>query len=1263
MAFISLRRLLLERFGSTLLGSGLNNAQRHNANAFAKGYPLPKSVDTDTLNCRCPLQLRLAIGHASGFITATVSFVHLHLHSEFSLSQSLIKIDKLIPHVAELGMPAVAVTDWGNLYGALYVQKACKSKAEGKVKPIYGMEIGVTISGTGPLLRHMVLIAETNEGFWNLCRLSSLAHTEYGFQEGELRPQLPLDVILKNSQGLIALTGGMKGVLNSFLLQDQPQEALKALDQMAKVFGPERLFLELQDSGLSPQMKCNEQLIHWGKSKGLPIVATCDAHYMIREDSFAHEIWMMVDQKINLEENPRSSLVSQEFYVKTPEEMREAFSHMPEAIDNTLLIADRCNVKMNFSDKDGKRIYHLPDFKKEGFASSDENFRSDCADGLKMRLKQVGISGEEKEKPYWERLDYEMNIILTMGFAGYYLIVSDFVTWAKNSDIPVGPGRGSGAGSLCAWVLNITDLDPIEYGLLFERFLNPERVSMPDFDIDFCQERRHEVIRYVAEKYGLDRVCQIITFAKEQSKNAIKDVGRVLGLSFSETNRITKLIPSVQMKPLTIQESLEEVEELRQVAEENPKVKQTIDIGMRIEGALRQAGVHAAGVIIAGQPLVNLSPVSKDVNGNLICQWDMKMSEEAGLVKFDFLGLVTLDLMHLACRWVNKRVEPESKTLNYQNIPIHDPRIYELVARGDTLGVFQLESGGMQNLCIRMKPDRFADISAIAALFRPGPLEAGMVDDYINRKQGKASVEVMFPKMNEVLNETYGVIVYQEQVQELAKVIAGYTLGGADLLRRAMGKKNQEEMEAQRATFVDGSVANGYPAAKAGELFDLIEKFAGYGFNKSHTYAYALLAAQTAYLKSVYPTEFFTALLTIEKGDTDKLSRYIQDARKRKIQVLPPDVNESQSDFAVVGEGVVRFGLSAIKNVGESAVGEIITAREDGQGHFKDLFDFLTRVNLKKVNKRTLECLIQTGAFDSLGTKGPNPMSARELRGLYLGTVEKAVEWAAKIAEEKAAGQESLFGLAETPRSNNKGPGFGESLVVTEREMLSWEKTLLGVYVSGSPLDKYLERAVIAGARPIFDLAEQNPKAIVTIACLVSELREVRVKRGRMAGENMGIIKLEDPTGQIELISFPEHYKEFSALFKSGSPLLVRAELDFEEDKPKLLCGKVSVGGAMSVEDLSKVEDKLPSLVKIGIHLDRVEGKFSVESLYTEMADILRKHKGHIPVTLNVLKSGLFTTQLDLGPDYHVHWGPNLKQELEQIIALPGAIQIEAQHN
>lgn len=1164
-------------------------------------------------------------------------------------------------------MPAVAVTDWGNLYGALYFDKAIKKYGGGYLKPIYGMEIGVTVSGAGPLKRHMILIAETTEGFWNLCRLSSKAHCDFGYDETGLDPQLPLDYILEHSEGLICLTGGMKGVLSSFLLQGQMEEAQKTLKKLKSTFGENRLFLELQDSGLSAQNKCNEQALVWAKREGLPLVATCDAHYMTRDDAFAHEIWLMVDQKINLEENPRSALVSQEFYFKEAAEMQEAYSHLPSAISNTVDIANRCNVNLKFSDDSGKRIYHIPDFKEAGFESSEQQFRHECEEGLKVRLEQAGFADPEKDKEkiqeYHDRLEYELGIINEMGFAGYYLIVADFVNWAKDNDCPVGPGRGSGAGSLCAYCLSITDVDPIEFGLLFERFLNPERVSMPDFDIDFCQARRHAVIRYVADKYGQDKVSQIVTFAKEQSKNALKDVGRVLGLSFGETNRLTKLIPSVQMKPLTIAETIDEVDEFRQVMEENPKVKQTTDIALRIEGALRQPGVHAAGVIIASDELEKLAPLSRDVNGNYICQWDMKTSEEAGLVKFDFLGLVTLDLMHLACKWVNKRSEPEAKTLNYENIPMHDARIYELIGRGDTLGVFQLESSGMQNLCVRMRPDRFEDVSAVVALFRPGPLDAGMVDDFVNRKHGKAEVEYMFPEMEPVLNETYGVIVYQEQVQALAKVIAGYTLGGADLLRRAMGKKIKAEMEAQRTTFVEGAVKKGFPEKDAGELFDLIEKFAGYGFNKSHTIAYGKLSVQTAYLKAVYPTEFFTALLTIESDNTDKLARYIQDARSRKLQILPPDINASETEFAIQAEGIIRFGLAAIKGVGESAVEEIIRARREGEG-FKDLFDFLKRVNLKKINKRTLEFLIKAGAFDSLEAEGKDPKSPREARGLYLANMERSLEWAQKIAEEKAAGQTSLFGGDDGDSSfgAQQGPSLEEALVITEKEQLQWEKELLGVYVSGSPLDRYMERARVAGAKNIFDLGEVSPKTVVTLAVVVSDIREVRVKRGRMAGENMGILQLEDASGSLEMISFPEHYKEYSELIKSNSPLLIRAELEFEDDKPKLLCGKVSIQGKPALEDLAMVEDRLPNEVDIAVDVDRVEGKFSIESLYSEMADILRKHRGPIPVSLNILKAGVFNTRLDLGPDYHVLWGPNLQNELQQILALPGALEIEAKY-
>ncbi len=1166
-----------------------------------------------------------------------------------------------------MGMPAIAITDWGNMYGALHFQKATK-KTEGRVKPIYGIELGVLVEGSGPFLRHMVLLAENKEGFQNLCKLSTIAHTEFGMENGEMRPRIPLEKILENNKGLIALTGGLKGILNSFIVQDQEKMAMEVLEKLSKGFGASNLFLELQETGITAQSRCNQLLLHWAQSKGLPLVATTDAHYFSKDDSVAHETWMMVEQKVTLDQNPRSRLASEEFYIKTAEEMKEAFYGNPEAIENTLKIAERCNVKLKFVDDNGKRIYHLPDFSRKDqgsgkLISSEELFEKECNEGLQRRFLETKITDPKKVSEYQERLNYELKIISTMGFAGYYLIVADFVNWSKSNNIPVGPGRGSGAGSLAAYSLRITDLDPLEFGLLFERFLNPERVSMPDFDIDFCQARRHEVIRYVADRYGQDRVCQIVTYAKEQSKNAIKDVGRVFGLSFSETNRITKLIPSVQMKPLSIAESLEQVKELADLVAQDTKVQQVIDIGQRIEGSLRQAGVHAAGVIISGRPLAELSPLSLDVNGNLICQWDMKSSEEAGLVKFDFLGLVTLDLMQLACNWVNRLDDDFSKSINYENIPTDDRRIYEMISNGDTLGVFQLESSGMQNLCVRLKPDRFSDICAIAALFRPGPLEAGMVDDYINRKHGRAKVEYFFPEMEKCLAETYGVIVYQEQVQEIAKVIAGYTLGGADLLRRAMGKKNAAEMEAQRSGFVEGAEKQGHSKAKAGELFDLIEKFAGYGFNKSHSAAYAKLAVQTGYLKAVYPTQFFTALLTIEKDDADKLSRYIQDARNRGIQVLPPDVNESLSDFAIAQDKVIRFGLSAIKNVGEAAVEEIIRIRNES-GPFSDLYDFLKRVPLKKLNKRTLECLVQAGAFDSLALSSGMDKGAKELRSRYLASLERAIEWGNKITADKEAGQFSLFGGPSNSGSDDmmKRPDFAQAAFLADRELFAFEKQLLGVYISGSPLDKYTEKARALGATEIFNLQNMAPKSQVTIAVMVSELRELRVKRGRMAGEFMGILKLEDHSGQVELISFPEHYKEYAPKFKSAQPLLVRAELDFEEDKPKLICGNLSYGGGLSVEDLSLVEEKWPKKLSIGINLDVLSGKLKAESLYEQIAEVLQKHRGPVPVGLLLHKTGLFQTQMDLPDTFSVLPKDSLHRELEQLTLIPGALRVSAIH-
>ena len=651
-----------------------------------------------------------------------MSFVHLHVHSEYSLARSLVRVDALIDRVAHMAMPGVALTDSANLYGALHFWKAAKEAPS--VKPIFGVEVPILVDDTDKKGRHLILLAENEIGFKNLSRLVTRAHTVYGLEGEVLTPKLPLREVFEHKEGLIALTGGLRGILNSYLLQDQARGALSTLELLKKEFGDSHLFLELQDSSLSFQRSCNERLIDMASRHGLGVVATADVHYLEREDALAQEIWMMVAQKMSLEQNPTSRLLPREFYLRSPEEMAEAFSNIPEAVSNTVAIANRCNVKLKFKDSSGKRIFHLPDFSAPG-TTQEELFARECREGLEKRIADPFYRiNSSKVEEYRLRLKYEVETIQQMGFSGYYLIVSDFIRWAKGQEIPVGPGRGSGAGSLAAYVLDITNLDPIEHGLLFERFLNPERVSLPDFDVDFCQQRRGEVIKYVSQKYGSDRVCQIVTFAKEQSKNALKDVGRVLGMSFGETNRITKLIPSVMAKPLSIRESLAEVEELRSLVREDPKFRQCVELAQRIEGALRQPGVHAAGVIIASKPVAEIAPLSVELGGEPITQWDMKMSEEAGLVKFDFLGLVTLDLMDIACRLVNLRPEAEAKTLRYDNISIEDPRCFELISKGDTLGVFQLESSGMQNLCSRIKPDCFGDIAAINALFRPGPLQS-----------------------------------------------------------------------------------------------------------------------------------------------------------------------------------------------------------------------------------------------------------------------------------------------------------------------------------------------------------------------------------------------------------------------------------------------------------------------------------------------------------------------------------------------------------
>ncbi|MFN3455239.1 MAG: DNA polymerase III subunit alpha, partial [Pseudobdellovibrio sp.] len=850
-----------------------------------------------------------------------MSFSHLHVHSEYSLLEATCRVKGLAKKAAEYQMPAVALTDYGNMFGAIEFYFACKDK---NVKPILGLEAYIAPGSRlekkqdpnqrysdivlGP--RRLVFLAQNNEGYQNLCKLSSV-----GYQEGFYwKPRIDYDVLKEYSHNLICLSGTQRGEVIDTLLKEGPEAALKKVKFLKEIFD-DRFYLEISRTlpqNNDVQKSIHDFLIEASKICSVPLVATNDVHYMTQDDQIAQEVLVCIGSNKTLSDETRFKLGSSEFYFKSQEKMQSLFSDIPEAISNTQVIVDRCDVKFKLKDDQGKAIYHLPSFPTQGGRSVKDEIYHRAHEGLIERfeeLKNVGSEVSEEKKPeYFKRLEYELSIIDRMGFNGYFLIVQDFINWAKNRDIPVGPGRGSGAGSLVAYSLKITDLDPIPNFLLFERFLNPERISMPDFDIDFCQDRRQEVIQYVTDKYGQDSVSQIITYGKLQTRAALKDVGRVLGMTFPEVDAVSKLIPD--KLGVTLTESLEMEPRIRETMETNPTVQTLVELALKVEGLVRHAGIHAAGVIIADGQLVKHAPMYKGADGENVVQYDMKHAEKIGLIKFDFLGLKTLTHIHHALRLVkeNRGVEVLEK-----NIPIQDHKIYELLSRGDTAGVFQFEGEGITDATRKIKPTSFADITAITSLYRPGPM--ANIPEFTKRKHGEAPVEYLLPETKQVLEETYGIMVYQEQVMGIASLIAGYSLGEADMLRRAMGKKIKEEMDKHRERFMKGAIERGHDKQKSEELFDLMYKFADYGFNKSHAAAYSVITAQTAWVKHYYPAEFFAALLSTEVGDTDKVVKYVKDAQKRGLVVKPPHVNFSDYLFTVKGEEIY-FGLGGIKGVG-----------------------------------------------------------------------------------------------------------------------------------------------------------------------------------------------------------------------------------------------------------------------------------------------------------------------------------------------------------
>jgi DNA polymerase-3 subunit alpha len=1102
-------------------------------------------------------------------------FTHLHLHTDYSLLDGACDVEKLVKHVKGMGQKAVAMTDHGNIHGAVQFFDAAQKY---DINPILGCELYICqkedhrADPQGDQYHHLLVIAENEEGYRNLMRITSEASL-HGFYR---KPRVSKKFLAENAKGLIGFSGCLAGELCGHLMKSNYDAARATAKQYEDIFGRGNFFLEIQDQGLELEKKIHADLFRLEKDLDIPLIATNDSHYIGHDDHHAHDVLLCVQTGSQLQDEKRFRFDGDQFYVKSAEEMLSVFSHAPEVVARTMQFAERCHIKLN------KVANPFPQFDVPPGSTIDSYFEKICREGFQRRLattiRHLQESGRQRYtlEQYQQRLEREIACIQQMKFSGYFLIVWDFIRYAKEQDIPVGPGRGSAAGSLVSYVMGITDVDPLQGDLLFERFLNPERVSMPDIDIDFCMNRRGEVIDYVTRKYGREQVAQIITFNTMAAKAAIKDVGRALAMPYGEVDKIAKLIPATI--GVTIDTALQESQPLQQAYENDPQIRELIDIARKLEGLARGAGVHAAGVVIAPEPLTNLVPLSRSKNDEIVTAYDMKAIEKIGLLKMDFLGLTTLTVIHEALRLirVNRGVQVDMET-----IPLDDKQTYEQVFhRALTSGVFQFESGGMRDVLRRYKPESVADLTALNALYRPGPIQGGMIDDFIERKWGRRPVVYQLPELEAILKETLGVIVYQEQVMQISNAIAGYSLGEADLLRRAMGKKNAEEMAKQRERFVQGAVQRGFPEKIVGQIFDLMEQFAGYGFNKSHSAAYALLAYHTAYLKTHFAVEFMAALLTSEVSKPDNVVKYIKECREMGIAVEPPDVLSSDADFTP-HNGAIRFGLAAIKNVGRNAIDSILEARRatEREGvRLTSFWDFCERIDLRVMNKRVIESLIKSGALDCFGK-----------RAALIGAIDKAFERAQKSQRDTAAGQHGLFGLfndlpAASAAAHEELPNVPDW---DEVQRLQNEKEVLGFYVSGHPLGKYAEKLRnLPGVVDTQAALEMQPVASngrrdaqseneISIAGIITGLRVAKSRKGDLYAQ----AALEDLTGKIDLICFPEAYKKLAEKMKIDVPVLVRGVLRGEEDAAP----KLAVSSVTALED---VKVKLPSSMRIRIVLD-----------------------------------------------------------------------------
>ena len=1076
-------------------------------------------------------------------------FVHLHLHTEYSLLDGACRIGEMLDQVAELGMPAVAVTEHGNLFSTIAFHDQARERG---IKPIIGCEVYVangsrlTKSGVpGETANHLVLLATNRDGYHNLIKLVSAGYTE-GFY---YKPRIDKDLLAEHARGLVGLSSCLKGEVATHLRRAQEQRALEAAASFRDILGDGNFFLEMQYQGIDDQKVVNRGLPPIASKLGMPLVCTNDVHYLRQADHHPHDILLCIGTGKNVDDTKRLRYHGDQFYLKTPAEMTSIFGDYPEAMRNTVAIAERCD--LDLSDK----THRLPNFDVPEPFTLDEYFEHVVGEGFAergVRLRELSARGDLRHslQEYEARLNYEIEMIQRMGYAGYFLIVWDFIRYAREHGIPVGPGRGSAAGSLVAYCLQITDVDPLEFDLIFERFLNPERVSLPDIDIDFCERRRGEVIEYVTRKYGRENVAQIITFGTMKARAAVRDVGRTLGLSYADVDRVAKQIPPTL--DMTLDKALEESSTLRDLRQNDARVKELLDVARRLEGVTRHASVHAAGVVIAPRAITEFAPLYKNQKDEITTQWAMKEVERVGLLKMDFLGLSTLTLLQDA---VDHIAETLGTTVRLESVPLDDAKTYRLFSGGQTLGIFQFESSGMRETLRKAKPQRFDDLIALNALYRPGPLRGGVIDDFIARKHGTVDIEYAVPELEPILHDTYGVIAYQEQVMRIASDLGGFTMGEADVLRKAMGKKDASVMQAQREKFVDGAVERKLPKRKATKIFDLMEYFAGYGFNKSHATAYALLAYHTAYLKANYAAHFMAALLTIESQNTDKLAMYLGECRELGVSILPPDINASELQFVVTSDGV-RFGLGAIKNVGDNAILSILSARREA-GRIVSLNGLCEEVDLRLVNKRVLESLVKAGAFDSLleedgpGMTTPNGAATRRRRAQLCAAVDGAIEHGGRRQRNRDRGQTELFGESDTGGPDGRAMRLPDVAPWTEAQQLAFEKDALGLYLSGHPLDRFSEDLERAGVRRIEALTASE--ASVTVSGIISQCRHLRTKKG----DPMAVVTLEDRVGRLETVVFPESFRRFGGLLDTDKLVVVTGKFELDDESSRLIASEV----------------------------------------------------------------------------------------------------------